>query len=107
MAGVADRGWVDEVLDYLRRAAHDDLLNVATADRLSLAGNIGGERLNWAALDGVALMPEERSALLEGRVGVSTATCCPDWHASSSSDSINSATWNASGSSRSVGVLWH
>ena len=52
MAGVADRGWVDEILGYLRQAAHDDLLNAATADRLSRAGNIGGELLNWITLTG-------------------------------------------------------
>jgi protocatechuate 4,5-dioxygenase beta chain len=52
IAGVADPAWVDQVLDYLRHAAHDDLLNAATADRLARAGNIGGELLNWIALLG-------------------------------------------------------
>ena len=58
IAGVADAAWVDEVLGYLRRAAHDDLLNAATADRLARAGNIGGELLNWIALLG-ALGPRK------------------------------------------------
>jgi hypothetical protein len=58
IAGVADPAWVDEVLGYLRRAAFDDLLNAATADRLARAGNIGGELLNWIALLG-ALGPRK------------------------------------------------
>jgi Catalytic LigB subunit of aromatic ring-opening dioxygenase len=58
IAGVADPAWVDEVLEYLRRAAHDDLLNAAAADRLARAGNIGGELLNWIALLG-ALGPRK------------------------------------------------
>jgi protocatechuate 4,5-dioxygenase beta chain len=52
LAGVADPAWVDQILDYLRSAAHDDLLNAATADRLARAGNIGGELLNWIAMLG-------------------------------------------------------
>jgi hypothetical protein len=67
MSGVADRGWVNEILGYLRQSAHDDLLNAATADRLSRAGNIGGELLNWIALLG-ALGPR-RPVLLESRMG--------------------------------------
>jgi Catalytic LigB subunit of aromatic ring-opening dioxygenase len=63
IAGVADAAWVDEVLGYLQRAAFDDLLNAATADRLARAGNIGGELLNWIALLG-ALGPR-RPVLLE------------------------------------------
>lgn len=67
MAGVADRAWVDEILGYLRQAAHDDLLNAATADRLARAGNIGGELLNWIALLG-ALGPRQ-PVLLDSRMG--------------------------------------
>jgi catalytic LigB subunit of aromatic ring-opening dioxygenase len=58
IAGVADPAWVDEILEYLRRAEHNDLLNAATADRLARAGNIGGELLNWIAMLG-ALGPRK------------------------------------------------
>jgi Catalytic LigB subunit of aromatic ring-opening dioxygenase len=67
IAGVADRGWVTEVLGYLGEAAFDDLLNAATADRLARAGNIGGELLNWIALLG-ALGPR-RPVMLDARMG--------------------------------------
>jgi hypothetical protein len=50
----------------LRRAAIDDLLNAATADRLARAGNIGGELLNWIALLGM-LGPRQPS-LVEPRL---------------------------------------
>jgi protocatechuate 4,5-dioxygenase beta chain len=66
IAGVADTGWVEEVLGYLRRCAYDDLLNAATGDRLARAGNIGGELLNWIALLG-ALGPRQ-PVLLEARM---------------------------------------
>ena len=66
MAGVADTAWVEEVLGYLRRAAFDDLLNAATADRLARAGNIGGELLNWIALLGA--LGSRRPVFLESRM---------------------------------------
>jgi protocatechuate 4,5-dioxygenase beta chain len=65
IAGPADPAWVDEVVDDLRRAALDDLLNAATADRLARAGNVAGELLNWIALLG-ALGPRP-PILLEPR----------------------------------------
>jgi len=65
LAGPADPAWVEEVVQDLRRAAIDDLLNAATADRLARAGNVAGELLNWIALLG-ALGPRQ-PALLEAR----------------------------------------
>jgi Catalytic LigB subunit of aromatic ring-opening dioxygenase len=67
LSGVADPAWVDEVLGYLRRSAHDDLLNAATSERLARAGNIGGELLNWIAMLG-ALGPRD-PVMLERRIG--------------------------------------
>ncbi len=66
LTGAADPAWVTEVLEYLRRADHDDLLNAATADRLARAGNIGGELLNWIALLGA--LGQRRPVMLEPRM---------------------------------------
>jgi len=66
LTGAADPAWVSEVLEYLRRADHDDLLNAATADRLARAGNIGGELLNWIALLGA--LGQRRPVMLEPRM---------------------------------------
>ena len=52
LAGPADQGWVKQVVGYLRSADVDGLLNATTADRLTRAGNVAGELLNWIALLG-------------------------------------------------------
>jgi protocatechuate 4,5-dioxygenase beta chain len=51
-AGTADPEWADTVLEYLRQARIDDLLNEATSDRMARAGNVAGELLNWIAMLG-------------------------------------------------------
>jgi protocatechuate 4,5-dioxygenase beta chain len=47
--GVSDSGWLDRVLELLRDAAFDDLVNEATDERLWRAG---GEVLDWIAMLG-------------------------------------------------------
>lgn len=49
---VSDPSWLDRVLELLRDAAFDDLVNEATDERLWRAGNAGGEVLDWIAMLG-------------------------------------------------------
>jgi gallate dioxygenase len=53
MAGVPNPIWVTRVVSLLSNAKIDDLLNEATSDQLSSAGNVAGEILNWIAMLGV------------------------------------------------------
>jgi protocatechuate 4,5-dioxygenase beta chain len=47
-----DEAWVANVVNRMRNAEIDELLNEATSDRLQAAGNVSGEMLNWVALLG-------------------------------------------------------
>jgi hypothetical protein len=51
--GVPDIEWSYHVQDLLKHGKVDDLLEEATATRMRLAGNIGGELLNWISMLGV------------------------------------------------------
>jgi Catalytic LigB subunit of aromatic ring-opening dioxygenase len=52
-SGVPDPAWVTTILGHLRSADVNALLNEATSQRLSTAGNVAGELLNWIATLGV------------------------------------------------------
>ena len=52
-SGVPDPAWVTTILGHLRSADVNALLNEATSQRLSTAGNVAGELLNWIAMLGV------------------------------------------------------
>jgi gallate dioxygenase len=51
--GVPNPQWVTRVVSLLSDGKIDDLLNEATSDQLSSAGNVAGEILNWIAMLGV------------------------------------------------------
>jgi hypothetical protein len=51
-AGVPDPEWAERARGHLRRNAIADLLDEATAERFSRAGNVSGELLNWIAMLG-------------------------------------------------------
>lgn len=51
--GVPNPEWVTRVVSLLGDAKIDDLLNEATSDQLSSAGNVAGEILNWIAMLGM------------------------------------------------------
>ena len=53
LSGVPNPHWVTRVLSLLGDAKIDDLLNEATSDQLSSAGNVAGEILNWIAMLGI------------------------------------------------------
>jgi aromatic ring-opening dioxygenase catalytic subunit (LigB family) len=52
-SGVPDPDWAQTILEYLREAKTNDLLNAATAERMARGGNVAGELLNWIAMLGV------------------------------------------------------
>jgi hypothetical protein len=52
LVGVPDPGWVESVGNHLQRGAISDLIDQATAERFSRAGNVSGELLNWIAMLG-------------------------------------------------------
>lgn len=52
-AGVPDPEWAERVGDLLERNAIADLIDEATPDRFSRAGNVSGELLNWIAMLGI------------------------------------------------------
>ena len=62
-SGVPDPGWVTSILGYLRSGDANALLNEATSQRLSSAGNVAGELLNWIAMLGV--VGDQRPRFLE------------------------------------------
>lgn len=62
-AGTPDVGWVNTILDYLRKGRPKDLLNEATSERMARAGNVAGELLNWIAMLGV--LGDRRPRFLE------------------------------------------
>jgi hypothetical protein len=51
-AGVPDPEWAERVRGLLQRNAIGDLINEATPERFSRAGNVSGELLNWIAMLG-------------------------------------------------------
>ena len=51
-SGVPDPDWARAIIDYLRAAQINDLLNAATSERLAGGGNVAGEVLNWIAMLG-------------------------------------------------------
>ncbi len=51
--GVPNPEWVTRVVSLLGDAKLDDLLNEATSDQLSSAGNVAGEILNWISMMGM------------------------------------------------------
>jgi hypothetical protein len=52
LVGVPDPAWVHRVGEHLQRNAISDLINEATPERFSRAGNVSGEILNWIAMLG-------------------------------------------------------
>jgi len=52
LVGVPDPTWVHRVGQHLQRNAISDLINEATPERFSRAGNVSGEILNWIAMLG-------------------------------------------------------
>jgi hypothetical protein len=50
--GVPDPAWVYRVCEHLERNTITELLDEATPDRFSQAGNVSGEVLNWIAMIG-------------------------------------------------------
>ena len=52
-SGVPDRKWVDRVVHLLRTHGMHDLIEEATSEQMTRAGNAGGELLNWIAMLGV------------------------------------------------------
>ena len=48
-----DRKWVDRIIHLLRNHAINDLIEEATPEQMTRAGNAGGELLNWIAMLGV------------------------------------------------------
>jgi hypothetical protein len=50
--GVPDPAWVHRVCEHLERNTIPALLDEATPDRFSRAGNVSGEILNWIAMIG-------------------------------------------------------
>jgi gallate dioxygenase len=50
--GVPDPAWAQRVRDHLERNTISDLIDEATDDRFSRAGNVSGELLNWIAMIG-------------------------------------------------------
>jgi gallate dioxygenase len=51
-AGVPDPGWAEQVRTLLQRNEIADLIDQATPERFSRAGNVSGELLNWIAMLG-------------------------------------------------------
>jgi protocatechuate 4,5-dioxygenase beta chain len=47
-----DRPWMEIVLEQLRKGRPEELVKVATTERMLQAGNVGGELLNWIAMLG-------------------------------------------------------
>ena len=52
-SGVPDRKWVDRIVHLLRTHGINDLIEEATSEQMTRAGNAGGELLNWIAMLGV------------------------------------------------------
>ena len=52
-SGVPDRKWVERIVHLLRTHGINDLIEEATSDQMTRAGNAGGELLNWIAMLGV------------------------------------------------------
>jgi hypothetical protein len=52
LVGVPDPVWVHRVGEHLQRNAISDLINEATPEQFSRAGNVSGEILNWIAMLG-------------------------------------------------------
>jgi hypothetical protein len=50
--GVPDPEWVERIRTLLQRNAIADLIEEATPERFSRAGNVSGELLNWIAMLG-------------------------------------------------------
>jgi hypothetical protein len=50
--GVPDPAWVHRVCEHLQRNTISNLLDEATPERFSRAGNVSGELLNWIAMIG-------------------------------------------------------
>jgi gallate dioxygenase len=50
--GVPDPAWMEHVLELLERDAVAQLIEEATPERFSRAGNVSGELLNWIAMLG-------------------------------------------------------
>jgi protocatechuate 4,5-dioxygenase beta chain len=65
--GVPDPGWVERVLELLRAGDVERLVAEATPERLSEAGNAGGELLEWIAMLGAA-EPADPPAFLEAQM---------------------------------------
>lgn len=51
--GVPDKEWAARIIEFVRIAETGKLLAEATPARMTRAGNVGGELLNWIALLGV------------------------------------------------------
>jgi hypothetical protein len=52
MVGVPDPEWVHRVVGHLERHTVSDLIEEASPERFSRAGNVSGEILNWIAMMG-------------------------------------------------------
>lgn len=50
--GVPDPGWTDTVVTHLSEGRAEDLIRLATPERLHRAGNVGGELLSWLTVWG-------------------------------------------------------
>jgi hypothetical protein len=51
--GITDQAWMDTVVAALCAGRVDELVRLATTERMLSAGNVSGELLNWCALLGV------------------------------------------------------
>jgi protocatechuate 4,5-dioxygenase beta chain len=51
-SGSPDLGWAQRTVDLMRAGSVDDLVREATTSRMSRAGNVAGELLNWIAMLG-------------------------------------------------------
>jgi len=50
--GVPDPAWADRIREHLQRNTISELIDEATPERFSRAGNVSGEILNWIAMLG-------------------------------------------------------
>jgi aromatic ring-opening dioxygenase catalytic subunit (LigB family) len=76
-AGVPDPAWTEEVHGLLKRNAIAELIDKATPERFSRAGNVSGELLNWIAMLGAT----GRAKLDWTRSEVRFGNCYAAWSA--------------------------
>jgi protocatechuate 4,5-dioxygenase beta chain len=75
-AGTPDPEWARRVQDHLENGRIDGLIEEATAARMTRAGNIGGELLNWIAMLGAVGNKKPASIAPEPEHGHAYAAWC-------------------------------